>query len=119
MFSLGWGEIVVIGLLALLVLGPKRLPEVARQIGKAWGTLRRTFMESTKDLREELREVNKEMNQASQRIYQEMTPPATPTSSSQPPAPQDDAEVTADADLGDFIGEVTGKADDGKDKGGT
>ena len=34
MFDVGFSELVVIGLIALIVLGPKRLPEVARTAGK-------------------------------------------------------------------------------------
>jgi len=34
MFGLGPAEIVVIGVVALLVFGPKRLPELARGMGK-------------------------------------------------------------------------------------
>ena len=33
MFNLGGGEMLVILLLALIVLGPERLPEAARQVG--------------------------------------------------------------------------------------
>ncbi|MBT3248676.1 MAG: twin-arginine translocase TatA/TatE family subunit [Actinobacteria bacterium] len=35
MGNLGGGEVMVILLLALMVLGPTRLPEVTRQVGKA------------------------------------------------------------------------------------
>ncbi len=35
MGNLGLPELVVIGVIALLVIGPKRLPEVARGIGEA------------------------------------------------------------------------------------
>ena len=41
MFNIGGGELIVIMLIALIVLGPKRLPDAARQIGKAMGDLRR------------------------------------------------------------------------------
>ena len=41
MFNIGGGEFVVIALIALIVLGPQRLPEAARQVGKAMGDLRR------------------------------------------------------------------------------
>ena len=41
MFNVGGGEFLVIALIALIVLGPQRLPEAARQVGKAMGDLRR------------------------------------------------------------------------------
>src|SRR5687768_6033291 len=41
MFNLGGGEILVIMLLALIVLGPQRLPEAARKLGNAIGEVRR------------------------------------------------------------------------------
>ncbi len=41
MFNIGGGELIVILLIALIVLGPQRLPDAARQIGKTMGELRR------------------------------------------------------------------------------
>ena len=41
MFNIGGGELIVILLIALIVLGPQRLPDAARQIGKTMGDLRR------------------------------------------------------------------------------
>jgi Tat protein translocase TatB subunit len=41
MFGLGMGEIMVILVVALLVLGPTKLPDAAKQIGKAIRELRR------------------------------------------------------------------------------
>ena len=41
MFNVGGGELLVIMLVALIVLGPQRLPDAARQIGKTMGELRR------------------------------------------------------------------------------
>jgi sec-independent protein translocase protein TatB len=41
MFNIGGGELIVILLIALIVLGPQRLPDAARQVGKAMGDLRR------------------------------------------------------------------------------
>ena len=35
MGNLGLSEVVVIGIVALLVIGPRRLPEVARALGEA------------------------------------------------------------------------------------
>jgi sec-independent protein translocase protein TatB len=41
MFDIGFGELVVIGVVALLVLGPERLPRVARDVGRWIGRARR------------------------------------------------------------------------------
>jgi len=42
MFGLSFGEILIILVVALLVLGPERLPKVARSVGKGLRDLRRT-----------------------------------------------------------------------------
>ena len=41
MFNVGGGELLVILLLALIVLGPQKLPEVARQVGGMMRELRK------------------------------------------------------------------------------
>jgi sec-independent protein translocase protein TatB len=47
MFGLGFGEIVIILVLALVLLGPQKLPEVAKQAGKAF----RDFKKASDDLK--------------------------------------------------------------------
>ena len=47
MFGLGFGEILVILVLALVLLGPQKLPEVAKQLGKGF----RDFKKATDDLK--------------------------------------------------------------------
>src|SRR5712692_423773 len=49
--SLGPAEILVILVVALIVLGPDRLPKVARQLGKAVGEVRRWSSTVQDDLR--------------------------------------------------------------------
>jgi Tat protein translocase TatB subunit len=50
MFGIGMPEVAVIIVVALLVLGPKRLPEVARALGKGLAEFRRVTGEVNKEL---------------------------------------------------------------------
>lgn len=52
MFGLGMSEIIFLAVLALIVIGPKQLPEVARTLGRFLNELKR----STNDLSSELRQ---------------------------------------------------------------
>ncbi len=70
MFDLGWAEMGIIMLVALLVLGPKELPRLARDIGRWTGKARamaREFQRSLEDIarESELDEVKKQIEQAS------------------------------------------------------
>ena len=52
MFNVGGGELLVILLVALIVLGPQRLPDAARQVGRVMGDIRRIsggFQQELKD----------------------------------------------------------------------
>jgi Tat protein translocase TatB subunit len=58
------GEIVVIALLALVLLGPRRLPEIARKLGRWTSELRNAARDITRGLESEvadIREVGKEL----------------------------------------------------------
>lgn len=54
MFNIGAGEFLVLGVLALLVLGPDQLPKVAAQAGRALRQLRRMADNAKRDIREGL-----------------------------------------------------------------
>ena len=54
MFGIGFPELVVILAVALIVLGPQRLPEVARMLGRAYGQLRRASEEFQNTIRQDL-----------------------------------------------------------------
>ena len=55
MFDVGFGELVLVGVIALLVLGPERLPQAARTAGLWVGRLRATVQRFTADVDRELK----------------------------------------------------------------
>jgi len=60
MGSLGWQEIMVILVIALVIFGPRKLPQLGKTLGKALGEFRR----ATNDLKNTLEvEVHKEQEQ--------------------------------------------------------
>ena len=56
MFDIGWSELVVIGVVALIVIGPKELPGVLRTIGQWMGKVRRMAAEFQGQFNEAMRE---------------------------------------------------------------
>lgn len=54
MFDIGFSELVVIGIVALLVLGPERLPKVARTTGHLLGRLQRYVADVKSDINREM-----------------------------------------------------------------
>jgi sec-independent protein translocase protein TatB len=58
MFNFGWGEIVLIGIVALIAIGPKELPTVLRTIGQLMGKVRRMANEFQGQFQEALREAD-------------------------------------------------------------
>ena len=68
--SLGWGEIALIFMVALLVFGPKKLPEIGRTLGKGL----REFKKASDDLKsnweEHLRDVESPVHDLKQTMHQ-------------------------------------------------
>lgn len=67
MFDIGWSEMAILLLVALIVIGPKDLPKVARSIGRWVGKARamaRDFQRSLEDMAREaeLDEIRKEID---------------------------------------------------------
>ena len=56
MFNFGWGEIVLIGMVALIAIGPKELPTVLRSVGQMMAKVRRMAAEFQGQFQEALRE---------------------------------------------------------------
>ena len=81
--SLGMGDTIVLFLLALVVFGPKRLPEIGRQIGKLYGEFRRASNEFKFQIEDELRKSEEEERQKKQ-----LAASATPVQPVSPAVPQ-------------------------------
>ena len=85
MFGIGMPELLLILAIALIVLGPKKLPDLARALGKGMAEFRR----ATDELKEEFRQMEHEMEDSSPGATikddpllakpAETTPTATPT----------------------------------------
>ena len=56
MFDIGWSELLVIGVVALIAIGPKELPGVLRMVGQWMGKVRRMASEFQSQFNEAMRE---------------------------------------------------------------
>jgi len=89
MFGIGIPELMLIMVIALIVLGPERMPRVARDLGKVVGDLRRT----SDELREEFLNADKLVNRAADvAAARSATPTPAVTASAQPVQPSEPAD---------------------------
>ena len=75
MFDIGFSEMMVIAVIALIVLGPEKLPRVARMAGHLLGRMQRYVNDVKADINreielDELRKLQKEMQNTAQSIEQ-------------------------------------------------
>lgn len=78
MFDVGFSEILVIAVVALIVIGPERLPKVARTLGHLFGRLQRYVAEVKADIdremqMEELKKLQSSMQEAARSVEKSMT----------------------------------------------
>jgi sec-independent protein translocase protein TatA len=109
MGQLGISEMVVIFIVALLVFGPKKLPELGKSLGKgirefrkATNELKSTWEDQVKDIETPLNDVKKDINEMGQDLKTDMynavesEPSSTPPHDSQePPITSQPTEATA------------------------
>ena len=119
MFDIGFSELLVIGVVALLVIGPERLPRVARTVGHLVGRMQRYVSDVKADINremelEELRKmrdsvqeaatsiessVKAELNKTETELNEAAAKMAGDSTSSAPevsPAPEDQAPVVGE-----------------------
>ena len=78
MFDVGFSELVVIALVALIVIGPERLPRVARTVGALLGRAQRYVNEVKADIQrevdlEELNNIRSTFEDAAKSVEQSVT----------------------------------------------
>ena len=57
MFDIGFFEIMIIMVIAVIVIGPKNLPKLARAVGRGWGEFQKTFNELKQDVMDQTENV--------------------------------------------------------------
>jgi|SRR5690242_12131684 sec-independent protein translocase protein TatB len=118
MFDIGFSELLVIGVVALIVIGPQKLPRVARTVGILMGRLQRYVSDVKADINreielEELRKMRDSMQKAASEMQSsfdtelnktadelnkavEGTKPETPPAAAEKPAAPAAAEKPAE-----------------------
>jgi Tat protein translocase TatB subunit len=97
MFNVGMPELLVILGVALIVLGPKRLPEVARMLGKAMAE----FRKATSGINQELDNARAMLEEEAQRASAPPVPSRVPPSGTE-------AKSTSGPSAGERSGGETG-----------
>ena len=100
MFDIGFSELLVIGIVALIVIGPERLPRVARTLGHLAGRLQRYVADVKADINreielDELRKMRDSMQKAASDIQTSVTAEVSSVSAELSKA-QDGLDKTAD-----------------------
>jgi Tat protein translocase TatB subunit len=81
MFGIGMPELLLILALALIVLGPKKLPELARALGKGMAELRR----ATDEIKDEFRHMENDIQDSSPEATAKDDPYLSETQLDDPP----------------------------------
>jgi sec-independent protein translocase protein TatB len=104
-FNLSGSEIVVILLLALVVLGPEKLPEAIRRFGRVYGELRRMSKGFQTEFKDAFDEPIRELKQTAQ-----MTSDAVRSAIEAPDEPKESPE----SNTGDSPSEIRPSTRDGE-----
>jgi len=87
MFGIGMPELLLILALALIVLGPKKLPELAKTLGKGLAEFRR----ATDEIKDEFKQMEHEIDDASLASTSKKDPPLEKPADSPPPTTPPDS----------------------------
>lgn len=94
MFGLSFGEILFLGALALVVVGPKQLPELARNLGRFMNDLKRATEGLTTDLKNHAK-IDFELDRKIRRDQEDLPLPAAKAPDVAPHFPLDNHATVA------------------------
>jgi len=86
--SLGFPELIVIFVIALIIFGPRKLPEIGKSLGKSLAEFKKASNELRNTLEEEIRLED-------QRDAAKQAPAPTATTPTAPPAPHAEEQPVA------------------------
>lgn len=86
MFNMGISEMAIIAALALILIGPKQLPEVARTVGRLLNELKRSAGSFTDDIKKQVN-IDQQMFDINNRTRPK-PPETTITETTQEPSPE-------------------------------
>ncbi|PSJ22958.1 twin-arginine translocase subunit TatB [Halomonas sp. ND22Bw] len=125
MFDIGFLELLFIGVVGLLVLGPERLPKAARTTGMWVGRIKRTVSGmqreinaqlEAEELRQKLNEQQKKLDEGINRVKRDVErsveTPADQGDRRAGATPKEHAEASPEHRLDDALGRVRRQADD-------
>jgi len=73
--SIGMPELIIIFMIALIIFGPRKLPELGRSLGKSLGEFKRASNELRNTLDEEIRLEEQRVTEPPRRAEAAVTPP--------------------------------------------
>lgn len=105
MFDIGFFEILVIAVVALIVLGPEKMPHAVRMCAAYWGRLKRSIIATKIELEDQLalqdikRQLQAEQEKVQRLIDQEQLPHTPPHKDSKVQPDSDESATVKDQSL--------------------
>jgi TatA/E family protein of Tat protein translocase len=86
--SIGMPELIIIFVIALIIFGPRKLPELGRSLGKSIAEFKRTSNDLRNTLEEEIRLEEQQQARTQRAAAKEATADSAPAAQPDPPAAQ-------------------------------